>query len=144
MAVQKLKSSSKKSKSTLPSAPLNHNPHNGRPKIEVGVQEKDKPSHRTAAGDQVHDRRPLRGSFFGAFTAFSHRRLSRSSQPSRSVTSWRNCEFSSSSSAILSRSLSFRSAIFAFQFPLRPQICWRYAETREAPMRAFAKSWRRE
>jgi hypothetical protein len=55
--------------------------------------------------------------FFGAFTAFSHRQISRSSQPSRSVTSWRNCEFSNSSSAILSRSLSVRSAISLCSFP---------------------------
>jgi hypothetical protein len=70
---------------------------------------------RPVAADQVHDRRPLRGSFLGAFTTFSHRRISRSFQPSRSVTSWRNCEFSSSSSAILSPSLSvdrqFRFAV---------------------------------
>jgi hypothetical protein len=72
---------------------------------------------RPAAADQVHDRRPLRGSFLGAFTTFSHRRISRSFQPSRSVTSWRNCEFSSSSSAILSPSLSVRSAISLCSFP---------------------------
>jgi hypothetical protein len=63
----------------------------------------------SAAADQVHDRRPLRGSFFGAFTLFWYRRISRSSQPSRSVTSWRNCEFSNSSSAILSASPRVRS-----------------------------------
>jgi hypothetical protein len=78
-----------------------------------GTQDATEP----AAADQVHDRCPLPGSFFGGFTVFSHRRISRSSQPNRSVTSWRNCEFSSSSSAIFSRSLSVRSAISLCSFP---------------------------
>jgi hypothetical protein len=47
----------------------------------------------------------------------SLRPISRSSQRSRSITSWRNCEFSSSSSAILSPSLSVRSAISLCSFP---------------------------
>jgi hypothetical protein len=52
-----------------------------------------------------------------AGVALSLRRIPRSSQPSRSVTSWRNREFSSSSSAILSPALSVRWAISLCSFP---------------------------